>query len=110
MDVHNKDTVHIPIKAPSQNYYIPYSDPFSCIQLFKLIAIGEELDTLYEGAIILSFGLTVCQVGFSTPSIQVNIVWASTELKSGLATLAYDFCTDDVNFNINMSREENIEE
>jgi hypothetical protein len=28
-------------------------------------------------------------------SIQVNIVWVSTELKTRLATLAYDFCTDE---------------
>ena len=34
---------------------------------------------------------------FSVPSIQVNIVWASTELKTELPTMVYDFCKDDVN-------------
>jgi hypothetical protein len=38
-----------------------------------------------------SFGLTVSRVGFSVFSIQVNI--ASTEMKTRLATLTYDFCT-----------------
>ena len=27
----------------------------------------------------------------------MNIVWASTELKTELPTLVYDFCKDDVN-------------
>ena len=44
------------------------------------------------------------------PSIQVNIVWASTELKTGLPTPVYDLCQDDVNINTQMSGEENIEE
>ena len=38
------------------------------------------------------FGLPVSRVGFSMFSIQVNIVRVSTELKTRLATLAYDFC------------------
>ena len=44
------------------------------------------------------------------PSIQVNIVWASTELKTGLPTPVYDFWKYDVNINAQMSGEENIEE
>jgi hypothetical protein len=52
---------------------------------------------LCDGVRICSFGLTVSRVGFSVFSIQVNIVWVSTdfELRTRLATLAYDFCTDE---------------
>jgi hypothetical protein len=40
----------------------------------------------------------------------VKNVWASTDLETGLPTLVYDFCKDDVNINTQMSGEENIEE
>ena len=42
---------------------------------------------------VLIFSLSVSRVGFSVFSNQVNIVCVSTELKTRLATLAYDFCT-----------------
>jgi hypothetical protein len=55
--------------------------------------IKSEKNISYpEARRFVSAGLPVSRVGFSVFSIQVNIVWVSTELKTRLATLAYDFC------------------
>ena len=56
-----------------------------------MVAVAEELDVSYDGVIILSW------INSQSSSIQVNIVWAPTELKAELLTLVYDFCRDDAN-------------
>ena len=49
------------------------------LAVFEVVAVWEEfVYVLYDGVIILSFGLTVSLVGSSVSSIQVSIVWIST--------------------------------
>jgi hypothetical protein len=67
-----------------------------------VVDVGEELDVSYDGVIILSW------FNSQSSSIQVNIVWAPTELKAELLTLVYDFCRDDAN--IEESHHSNDEE
>ena len=67
-----------------------------------MVDVGEELDVSYDGVIIVSW------FNSQSSSIQVNIVWAPTELKAELLTLVYDFCRDDAN--IEESHHSNDEE
>jgi len=91
--------------------WIEQVDEIKALTVFEVVAVGEELDVfVWWSNNLFCFGLTVSRVGFAVHSIQINIVWASTAFKTRLPTLVYGFCTDDVNFNRNMSGEENIDE
>ena len=88
--------------------WVEQVDEIEAYIVFDVVAVGEELDVLYDGIIILSWFNS--RVRFSVPSIQVKNVWASTDLKTGLPTPVYDFCKDDVNIKTQMSGKENIAE
>ena len=53
--------------------------------------VCEEFVTFFDEFTFFSVFLTVSRVGFSALLSQVMSVWVSTEVKTGLVTLAYDF-------------------
>jgi hypothetical protein len=71
--------------------WVEQVDEIEALTVFDVVAVGEELDVSYDGVIILSW------FNSQLSSIQVNIVWAPTELKAELPTTVYDFCRDDAN-------------